>query len=1337
MRAIILAGVLLVAGRVFGAAPFVFLGGAVQIEAEEFGTNLVRNGQGWSTAAAVSGFSGAGYVEALPNPGVTVDADWATNSPELQYEVEFPASGSYRLWVSGYATGGADDSVHVGLDGVTGGASRVTWSIYNAWTWTNGVIGGGVATMSVPSAGTHVVNLWMREDGARIDRLLITTNPALVPRVGNAWHIPQSTEPTVGFMRAPIFEIYAGRPVLLNSGSQYQGGGEAGNQLQTGSAVYYRDAATNVWSALPLAFHATSGNNIYYSNALPAAVLGAGCTIQYYLRIPYSDHLTTWLYTSNGVALESDNENVARANPYAFTVLPSPPAGEPSPEDWADRNIYFIFTDRFNDGDPSNNNGNLQSAAAPSNSRRIHGGDFKGIQQKLDYIRALGANAIWITPIPQNVGASGYHGYGADDFTQLQPNWGTLAELSNMVAAAHARGIAVTLDVVCNHAGNRIDSTDSGWPAYKDAGYNLRWTTGTPFPAPFNATAYFHNKGNIGSFSDPQQVLGELNGLDDLRTEDLYVRTNLVNIYKQWIQAGDFDGFRLDTVKHTDLGVWQHFGGEMRAFASAAGKTNFFQFGEVYDGSDAKCGAYTGTQGGNAYAIDSVVDFPLHFQINGVFATAVSNTKVIEDRYNGINANYAESARMRLVTFLDNHDRPRFMTTANANNNIARLTVALTFLYTSRGIPCLYYGTEQNFNGSGDPNNREDMYDGQFEQGPSLGDNFNMTQGSFRHVAMLNNFRRNYSELRRGTHVNLWNDPDSPGLFAYARRLGTNEVFVVFNTASGSQTLGARPTVCPAGTLLVNLLNTNESVTVTGAADGIPSITVPATSAKMFVAAGRMLPLDPVVTNQTPAHGAVNVSPVAAVKLGFSKPMNTNAVQQAFTVQPVVGGVFTWSANGTQMTFTPNLPGFAGATSVVVRVGANAFDRVSTNHLFAAFETFFVTSASTNTDTTPPTVAIDTVAGGGVVRGAVTLSGTAADNVSVQRVEMRLDAGEWTAVDGTVAWSRGFDSALFLNGAHTLSARAIDAIGNLSAEVVTNVYFFNVAGAYDVRISAGNGSDATNCDGSVWMADRAYSFGGFGYVGGTNGFIAGAISNVCAGAQVLYQRERYSTPASSFRYQFQCPPGVYETVLLETETFATGTGQREFDLYLQNERALTNFDIYAVAGGKNQPLVLVFTNAVADALLDMQFLPQVGNARVSGIQVRKVADLDSDGDGIPDWWQQGWFNHPTGQAADESGAEDDPDGDGVNNRDEYVAGTDPFDDASYLRIEAIESEAGRAVLLNSVSGRVYDLETRVDLLGAEAWTAILESVVGDGGVINFPDTNGVERGFYRVRVYEP
>jgi glycosidase len=655
----------------------------------------------------------------------------------------------------------------------------------------------------------------------------------------------------------------------------------------------------------------------------------------------------------------------------------------PSPADWRNENIYQIFTDRFNDGDPSNNNveAGRGEPYSPVDAHGIHGGDFKGIQQKLDYIKALGATAIWISPIPLNVadGSSAYHGYAAQDFYTLAPHWGTMADLSNMVQAAHAHGIKVILDIVCNHTGHLLISTDPGWPNYlaPPAGYNLQYINiNNQHAFPFNPTnvippllsTIFHTNGFIQDFGNTQEVvLGALDGLDDLATETTYVRTNMMNIYTNWVGRADFDGFRVDTTRHVDYGFWQYWCPQLHQFGSSIGKSNLFMFGEVWD-SDSACGSYTGTQGGGPFKMDSTLDYPLFFTINPVFSQAYANTSQIEDHYNAIAANYDSNAWYRLITFLDNHDNARFLSPGNANGDTNRLTVALEFLYTSRGIPCLYYGTEQAFNGTGDPNNREDMFAGQFEQGPSLGDNFDEAHPLFQLVARLNNFRRLYPALRTGVHNNLWSDPSGPGLFAYSRVLSNQEVFVCFNTATASETLTNRPTTYAPGTVLVNLLNTNDTIVVTTAlgTNATPLITVPSMTARIYISRSLVLPLDPVVVSQSPSHAATCVAASAPIVLQFSKPMNTNSVQAAFSVTPSTTGTFTWNSIHDTVTFTPSTP-WPVLTTNLVHLATNAMDSVNGNLLYAPFDTWFVTS-STNTITTsssPP--AGGTTSGGGAV----------------------------------------------------------------------------------------------------------------------------------------------------------------------------------------------------------------------------------------------------------------------------------------------------------------------------------------------------------------------------------
>jgi glycosidase len=810
--------------------------GFAALECENFSANGPERGaHSWSPGNAVPGFSGSGYMEALPGDGTTIIANPATESPELQYAVTFATAGTYYLWMRGHAIDGGSMTLHAGLDGTA--STQMTLSQSGAWQWTNAILNSSApATITIGSAGSHTLSLWMRDSGIKVDKIILTLNPNYSP-----------------------------------------------------------DANSDFWK---------------------------------------------------------------------------------------NQNIYQIFTDRFFNGDPANDNaaGNFNATNATS----VHGGDLKGIEQKLNYVKALGATAIWISPVVRNINGD-YHGYAGSDFYNVDPRIGTLTDLQRLVQEAHRMGILVINDIVVNHGSTIVDSANSAYPTtflYPPSGYTLRYTNpAKQYAPPFDSATtpqlgdLFHNNGLIHNFGDTTQVEdGELSGLDDFRTETSFVRTSMIDIYKYWIENAGFDGFRVDTVKHVEMGFWHNWCPAMHASAVSANRPDFFMFGEVYDGSDAKCGSYTGTQAGGPFTLDSVVDYPLYFTVNSVFANATGNTQQLENRYNGIPANYDPSAQSRLVTFLDNHDQPRFLSSGNANGNTSRLDVALAFLYSSRGIPCLYYGTEQGFDGGSDPNNREDMFAGGFEQGPSVGDNFNMANPLFQSVAMLNNFRRLYPALRTGTHVNQWNDPSGPGLFAYSRRLENQEALVVLNTGGSNQTLPNRPTIYPAGTVLANLLNPSETITVTATPE-IPPISMPGTSAKIFIEQSQVLPLDPVVTDMSPAHDTAGVPTASPLVINFSKSMDTASVEAAFSTFPATSGSFIWSttvsANDT-LTYNPGASGWAANTNYAIRIGNSAADSVSGNHFFAAFEARF-TTGTTTTQALPPVTT--TTAASALGTSSATLNG--------------------------------------------------------------------------------------------------------------------------------------------------------------------------------------------------------------------------------------------------------------------------------------------------------------------------------------------------------------------------
>jgi hypothetical protein len=189
---------------------------------------------------------------------------------------------------------------------------------------------------------------------------------------------------------------------------------------------------------------------------------------------------------------------------------------------------------------------------------------------------------------------------------------------------------------------------------------------------------------------------------------------------------------------------------------------------------------------------------------------------------------------------------------------------------------------------------------------------------------------------------------------------------------------------------------------------------------------------------------------------------------------------------------------------------------------------------------------------------------------------------------------------------------------------------------------------------------------------------------------------------------------------------------------IQGRQVLTNFDILATAGGKNLPLTLMFTNAVTNSQLQVLFTPVVDNARLSGIQVRKIADVASDTDGIPDWWRLGYFGHALGQAGDNSRATDDADGDGATNLHEFLAGTDPLNSASVFRItnvSAVENDTKVSCL--TVTNRTYQLQRRDSWDGAVNWSDVGTPASGTGGVVVLTDAGGATNvaRYYRVRAY--
>lgn len=628
---------------------------------------------------------------------------------------------------------------------------------------------------------------------------------------------------------------------------------------------------------------------------------------------------------------------------------------------WREQNIYQITTDRFENGNSLNDA--LTGGFSPKLGNKCHGGDLKGIERRLQYIKSLGATAIWISPFLRN-GRTDFHGYAATDFYAVEPRMGTMRDLEDLVAAAHKEGMLVIADVVVNHGSDLINSSETSWPLYRvpPSRYRIKYNSKIRYAPPFNneelsdelgmnvrLEQIFHDYGEIRTWSDGTQVnMGDLLVLDDLRTETSYIRSSMIAIWNYWKNTLDLDGFRVDTVKHVEMDFWNVWCPAIRNDAFIQGNPNFFIFGETYDGNDAVVGKYTGKNKTSIDKFDGMADFPLYFKINEMFGNPTSSLNLINDRYSALlnPANYDQSTVETMVTFIDNHDVARFMNQPNVTTQ--NLLLALAFLYTSKGVPSLYYGTEQSFSGGADPANREDMFHGEWRPGNAgnavNSDNFNMTNPVYEAVADLIQARKDYSMLTIGEFVSLHVDLSGPGLFIYTRKSSTDEIIVMLNSSNTQKSTPQVNSIKLAGHIYRNIFNSADTLTVAGAPPKLPTTTVQAKSYKIYCSTPVIQPT-PRVDTVTPTYSQLSVPTTGTnIVVTFTVPMNAAATQGAFSIIPWVGGSFSWSNSNKTMTFMPG-GGFSPDQVYIVRIGSSAKES-SGKQMAGNFETKFSTSAS-------------------------------------------------------------------------------------------------------------------------------------------------------------------------------------------------------------------------------------------------------------------------------------------------------------------------------------------------------------------------------------------------------
>ncbi len=611
------------------------------------------------------------------------------------------------------------------------------------------------------------------------------------------------------------------------------------------------------------------------------------------------------------------NSSVTSAT-YAIDFPAAPPI--PTVSDIHQGFIYQIVTDRFFAGDPSNDNpsespglydSNGFTDSAEANWNLYWGGDLVGIQQKLSYLKAMGVTAIWISPPMNNIrvaydNQAGYHGYWVRDFMQIDEHFGddsnSWTEFNNLIIAAHAAGIRVIVDFTAN------DTNPTG--GGEDGSLYNNGTLVTTYSTDTGATPYYHHNPDISDYDDPYQVqYYSEEGLADLDQTNPWVDQYLKGAISQFLNSG-VDGFRFDSSLETNWG-WQY--SLENYIANWSGSNSLptatarpFLLGEWDLGSgDALYPVavkFSNNSGMN------LLDYPLYWQISQVFGDndsfkQIDNELTLEDQGSASSTAEPFVQPNDLVTFFDNHDNPRIM---SMGADQMAMKEALSFLFTCRGLPIVYYGDEQylynDTDGGATPYDRNAM------------SSFNTTDAVLL-IQYLAALRAANPAIAYGTMTQRWINND---VYIYERVLGTNVVLVAINkNKSNDQTISGLYTYLPPGSYSDYLAQTmgGAAISVTGSAranNPVTNFTLPHNSVSIWVSAGSVAPFVGSVTPRVANAGAV----VTLSGAGFGTVAGTVNFTSGSTTMPAT--VTNWT-NGQITAVVPSLP--SGPATVAAIAG--------------------------------------------------------------------------------------------------------------------------------------------------------------------------------------------------------------------------------------------------------------------------------------------------------------------------------------------------------------------------------------------------------------------------------
>lgn len=441
--------------------------------------------------------------------------------------------------------------------------------------------------------------------------------------------------------------------------------------------------------------------------------------------------------------------------------------------------LYLIMPDRFANGDTSNDmiKGMRDEKADRTNPRARHGGDFKGIEQNLDYIADLGITAVWLNPILENDMPSGsYHGYAATDYYRVDRRFGSNDEFVSLVDKAHDKGLKIVMDMIFNHCGSEhhffTDRPSKDWFNFPEGFEQTSYNTTAQYD-PYHAD-YDKTKAVDGWF---------VKTMPDLNQRNRHVERYLIQNSIWWIEYSGIDGIRQDTHPYVDFDMIARWCKEVTdeyPDFNIVGETWYSNNTAIaYWQKDSKLSAPRNSN------LRSVMDFPLQSKMTNAFDEETVNHGGLNQLHEYLGQDIIFPDPMELLIFLDNHDTSRFMRTKEIAANQNRFKQAFAFLLTTRGIPEIYYGSEIGMTGdkaNGDGTLREDFPGGwPGDERSAFTKNGRTEQENqlFDYLSKLLNWRKGNEVIAKGSLKHF--SPAATGVYVYERKYGDKSIVVMLN----------------------------------------------------------------------------------------------------------------------------------------------------------------------------------------------------------------------------------------------------------------------------------------------------------------------------------------------------------------------------------------------------------------------------------------------------------------------------------------------------------------------------------------------------------------------------